>query len=105
MVLLEDLGALVGLVIALAGVWLAAGTGDPRRDAAGSLTIGVLLVVIATVLAIEMRSLLLGESADPAHREDRGGAPLGPGVRSLIHMRTQLLGPTELLVAAKVEFD
>ena len=62
-VLLEDLGALCGLFVALTGVVLAAITDNPRFDAAGSVAIGVLLVVIAIVLAIEMKSLLIGESA------------------------------------------
>jgi cation diffusion facilitator family transporter len=62
-VLLEDLGALLGLVIALAGVTLASVFGDPRFDAIGSIGIGALLGVIAIVLAIEMKSLLIGESA------------------------------------------
>ena len=104
-VLLEDLGALAGLVIALAGVTLAFTTGEARWDAAGSLAIGVLLVVIATILAIEMRSLLIGESAsafEQATIAEVVGAT--PNVVKLIHMRTQHLGPDDLLVAAKVEF-
>ena len=62
-VLLEDLGALLGLVIALLGVTLSAVFGDPRFDAIGSIGIGALLGVIAIVLASEMKSLLIGESA------------------------------------------
>ena len=69
-VLLEDLGALLGLVIALLGVGLALVTGDPRFDAIGSLAIGGLLAVIAIVLAAEMRSLLLGESASKETLDD-----------------------------------
>jgi cation diffusion facilitator family transporter len=104
-VLLEDLGALAGLVIALIGVTLAFSTGEARWDAAGSLAIGILLVVIASILAIEMRSLLLGESASPSQQSQIASAVEGaPHVVRLIHMRTQHLGPDDLLVAAKVEF-
>jgi len=104
-VLLEDLGALAGLVIALIGVTLAFSTGEARWDAAGSLAIGILLVVIASILAIEMRSLLLGESASSSQQSEIAAAVEGaPHVVRLIHMRTQHLGPDDLLVAAKVEF-
>ena len=65
-VLLEDTGALVGLVFALAGVTLAHVTGEPRWDAVGSIAIGLLLVAIAILLAVEMKGLLIGESASPA---------------------------------------
>ena len=105
-VLLEDLGALLGLVIALVGVTLAAVLGDPRFDAIGSIAIGALLGVIATVLAVEMKSLLIGESATTEIREAiQRSIEESPVVRNLIHMRTLHLGPDELLVAAKVEFD
>lgn len=105
-VLLEDLGALVGLVLALAGVGLATVTGEPRWDGAGTLCIGALLVVIAVILATEMKSLLIGESAGDADLlAVRAAVETGPEVRRLIHMRTQHLGPDELLIAAKVEFD
>ncbi len=105
-VLLEDLGALVGLVFALTGVGLAIVTGDPRFDAAGSIAIGVLLGVIAAVLAREMRSLLLGEAAHPHVRDELVAILEGARtVRRVIHMRTQHLGPEELLVGVKVEFD
>ncbi len=105
-VLLEDLGALLGLVIALVGVTLAAVFGDPRFDAIGSIAIGALLGVIAAVLAVEMKSLLIGESAATEIRVAiRRSIEESPVVRNLIHMRTLHLGPDELLVAVKVEFD
>ena len=63
--MLEDIGALVGLCFALAGVILADVTNEARWDAAGSLAIGVLLVVIAIILAVEMASHLVGEAAAP----------------------------------------
>jgi cation diffusion facilitator family transporter len=105
-VLLEDFGALIGLAVALGGVMLAEVTDSPRWDAAGSLTIGVLLCAIAAVLATEMKSLLIGESAT-VEVENEIAARLGgaPNVRSVIHLRTQHLGPDDLLVVAKLEFD
>jgi cation diffusion facilitator family transporter len=105
-VLLEDIGAMVGLVLALGGVLMAHFTHNPRWDAVGSISIGVLLVVIAAVLAIEMKGLLIGEGAsadqDALIRSSLGEAP---HVTKLIHLRTQHLGPDELLVTAKIEFD
>ncbi len=105
-VLLEDLGALLGLHIALGGVILAATTGNPRWDAVGSIAIGLLLGVIAVILAIEMKSLLIGESATPAMVvRIRQTIEADPRVRRVIHLKTQHLGPDELLVGAKVELD
>ena len=102
-VLLEDAGALIGLVLALGGVGLTVATGDGRWDAGGTACIGILLVIIAVILSIETRSLLLGESATPADVAAIAAALVGPGVESLIHLRTMHLGPEELLVAAKIE--
>ncbi|HSH23160.1 MAG TPA: cation diffusion facilitator family transporter [Acidimicrobiales bacterium] len=105
-VLLEDAGAELGLIVALFGIAMARLTGDPRWDAAGSLGIGVLLVAIAVFLAIEMKSLLIGESAGPDDQAAiRSAIESAPDVRRLIHLRTQHLGPDELLVGAKVELD
>jgi cation diffusion facilitator family transporter len=105
-VLLEDLGALLGLLIALCGVSLAFALDDPRFDAAGSIAIGVLLGVIAVVLAGEMKSLLIGESASPRiRRQILDSIEATPQVRRLIHLRTLHLGPDELLVGAKVELE
>jgi cation diffusion facilitator family transporter len=105
-VLLEDLGALIGLLIALCGVSLAFALDDPRFDAVGSIAIGVLLGAIAVVLAIEMKSLLIGESASPhIRRQILDAIEAAPQVRRLIHLRTLHLGPDELLVGAKVELE
>jgi cation diffusion facilitator family transporter len=102
-VLLEDLGALVGLVLALLGVSLTLLTGDGTWDGLGTVAIGVLLVVIAFVLALETKSLLLGESAGAADRRRIETALLDDDdVERIIHMRTLHLGPEELLVAAKI---
>jgi cation diffusion facilitator family transporter len=104
-VLLEDIGAEIGLVLALAGVSLAAATHDPRWDAIGSIAIGVLLIVIGIVLAIETKGLLVGERAGPAAEEAiRKAITTHPAVRRLIHLRTEHLGPDALLVGAKIEF-
>lgn len=104
-VLLEDFGALIGLVLALAGVGMAELTGDARWDGAGTLAIGLLLAVLAIVLAVEMKSLLLGESAarsvEAAIRE---AIDADVEVERLIHLRTEHLGPEELLVGVKVSF-
>ncbi|WP_329457574.1 cation diffusion facilitator family transporter [Streptomyces sp. NBC_01497] len=102
-VLLEDFGALIGLVFALAGVGLALGTHDGIWDGIGTLCIGTLLIVIALVLAVETKSLLLGESAGAEQvTKIREAAVDGESVTRVIHMRTQHLGPEELLVAAKI---
>jgi cation diffusion facilitator family transporter len=101
-VLLEDLGALIGLVFALAGVGLASLTGNPRWDAVGTLAIGALLGCIAIVLMVETKSLLIGESASPDAIARIRAALVGEGIDRIIHMRTMHLGPEELLVAAKI---
>ncbi|GHB83172.1 transporter [Streptomyces cirratus] len=102
-VLLEDAGALVGLVLALAGVGLALATGNGIWDGIGTLCIGVLLIVIALVLAAETKSLLLGEAAGAEDVEKIKAALVdGDVVTRVIHMRTLHLGPEELLVAAKI---
>jgi cation diffusion facilitator family transporter len=105
-VLLEDIGAMVGLFFALFGITMAEVTDEPRWDAVGTLMIGALLTLIAIVLTVEMRSLLIGETASPAdERAILDAITTAPKVRRLIHARTQHLGPEELLVAAKLELD
>jgi cation diffusion facilitator family transporter len=100
-ILLEDFGALVGLVFALFGVGLTLLTGNGIWDALGTAMIGLLLVAIAVVLAMETKSLLLGESAT---REDvaKIRTAIEAGGTSIIHLKTMHLGPEELLVAAKI---
>ncbi|MEA2686662.1 MAG: hypothetical protein QOE93_1857 [Actinomycetota bacterium] len=105
-VLLEDLGAEIGLMFALAGIGLAELTGNSRFDAVGTLAIGVLLAVIAVILMVEMKGLLIGEAAVPAVvSRIRTTMAADPCVRRVIHLRTEHLGPDELLVAAKLELD
>lgn len=105
-VILEDFGALTGLLLALAGVSTAALTGDSRWDAYATMGIGVLLVTIATVLVFEMKSLIIGESAVEPMRQRIVEAIEGTeAMGRVIHMRTEHIGPDQLLVAAKVELD
>lgn len=102
-VLLEDAGALIGLVLALVGVSLTAVTHDPIWDALGTIAIGALLGVIAVVLAIEMKGLLIGEAASPAQvalARERIAAT--PGMTRIVDLRTMHLGPDEIVVSAKV---
>ncbi|MFJ3337549.1 cation diffusion facilitator family transporter [Streptomyces sp. NPDC086766] len=102
-VLLEDFGALIGLVLALGGVGLALITGDGLWDGIGTVCIGVLLVLIALVLAAETKSLLLGEAAGAdVVRQIEKATVDGDTVTRIIHMRTLHLGPEELLIAAKI---
>jgi len=104
-VLLEDFAALIGLVLALAGVGLTVITGDPIFDAIGTICIGILLVLVAIVLGIETKSLLVGEGATRADADKiRDAINAQPQVEALIHMKTLYLGPDELLVGAKVAF-
>ncbi len=101
-ILLEDLGALVGLVLALFGVGLTLLTDNGLWDAAGTASIGILLIVIAAILAVEMKSLLLGEGGTPENVRAIEAAIPGGCVESIIHMKTLHLGPEELLVGAKI---
>ncbi len=102
-VLLEDFAALIGLVFALCGVTLTMITGNGRWDGVGSLVIGVLLGCVAVVLAIETKSLLIGESANiEVERAIVAALENGPEVEQVIHLRTLHLGPDTLLVAAKI---
>ena len=102
-ILLEDVAALAGLVLATAGVTLTVTTGNEAWDGVGSLAIGVLLGCVAVVLAVEMKSLLIGESAGAeVERAIVTALQAGPEVECVIHLRTMHLGPESLLVTAKI---
>jgi cation diffusion facilitator family transporter len=102
----ENSAAVFGLGLAIAALALAALTHDGRWDGAGSIGIGLVLVGVAVFLAVEVKSLLIGESAD-AHIEGavREHAEKTEGFRSIIHVRTVQQGPGEVLVAVKATFD
>jgi cation diffusion facilitator family transporter len=102
-ILLEDVGALAGLLLAFGCVVMSIVTGNGVWDGVGSIAIGVLLVTIAMILGVETKSLLLGESASLADREAIARALVSQDqVERVIHMKTLHLGPDELLVAAKI---
>lgn len=102
-VLLEDTAALIGLALALIGVGLSVVTGNPVWDGVGTLGISALLGVVAVFLMVEMHSLLIGEGATAAEdRAIRAALEGTENVTRLIHIRTQYLGPDEMLVGAKI---
>jgi divalent metal cation (Fe/Co/Zn/Cd) transporter len=104
--LLEDAAALVGLVIALAGLVAAHATGDDRFDGVASLLIGLLLILTAAVLAREVLSLMTGESASRDVREKVGAVLAGdPRVKAAPEILTMHLGPQSILVAVSIDFD
>jgi divalent metal cation (Fe/Co/Zn/Cd) transporter len=99
----EDLAALLGLILALVAILAAVITGNPAWDAVGTLAIGILLIVIAVFIAIEVKAMLIGQSADPEfaaemRRYFEGRAEI-ERVFSLITMQ---LG-NDVMVAAKVQ--
>jgi cation diffusion facilitator family transporter len=99
----EDLAALLGLVFALAAVILTVVTSDPRFDAIGTLAIGVLLIVVAVFIAIEVKALLIGQSADLALRgEIRALIESRPEVVRVFNLITLQLGP-DVMVSVKAE--
>jgi cation diffusion facilitator family transporter len=102
-ILLEDFAALTGLCFALFGVGLTLITKEPIFDVIGTGLIGLLLVAVAVILAIETKSLLLGEAASlDAQGRIRAAIEGSEGIDGVIHMKTMHLGPDELLVAVKI---
>jgi cation diffusion facilitator family transporter len=100
----ENMAAVLGLVLAISALLLARQTGDPRWDGAGSLAIGLVLVGVATFLARETKSLLVGEAADPVICEHvREIAAAMPNIVRVIHTITLQQGPGEIVVAAKIQ--
>jgi divalent metal cation (Fe/Co/Zn/Cd) transporter len=105
-ILLEDFAALIGLVFALIGVGMTLITHVGYWDVAGTALIGLLLIFVAITLAMETRSLLLGEAATPEAIAAITTALAGAdGVRRVIHIKTLHLGPEEVLVAAKIAVE
>jgi cation diffusion facilitator family transporter len=104
-ILLEDIGALLGLVFALIGVGMTLITENGYWDVAGTAAIGILLVIIAVILAIEMSSLLIGEGASEHAVEKIEAAIAAEDTGRIIHLRTLYVGPEELLVAAKISVE
>ena len=102
-VVLEDIAALTGLLFALVGIVVAVITGNGVWDGIGTVAIGLLLVLVAVVLGVEVKSLLVGEGASPQDTAAIEKAALaGDGVIRIIHMKTLYLGPDELMVGMKV---
>lgn len=105
-ILLEDAGAVIGLWLALFGVTIATLTGNGRWDAAGAISIGLLLVIIAVFLSIEMTAMLLGEAAVPEQlavieKIIRANS----AVVDIVSLKTMHIGPEDLLVAAKIRVE
>ena len=99
----EDLAALLGLVLALLAVLATLLTGDPRWDALGSMAVGVLLVVVALFIAVEVKALLIGQSVEPELRDAlRGFIATRPEVRRVFSLITLQLGP-DVMLAVKAE--
>ncbi|MFT7473762.1 MAG: cation diffusion facilitator family transporter [Verrucomicrobiales bacterium] len=105
-VLLEDSGAMLGLVVAIGGISLSEITGNAIWDGIATFIIGVILAAIAVMLAVEMKSLLIGESADP-YTTKKITEALGKesSIVRVIELKTQHLGPEDLLIVARVKFD
>lgn len=106
MVLFEDSAALAGLVIAAAGVWASHAYADPRIDGLASIAIGVILALVAVLLARESKGLLIGERADPAVvARVRRMVEAQHGVTAVNHVRTIHTAPDSIFVAISADFD
>jgi cation diffusion facilitator family transporter len=104
--LFEDSAAVIGLFLAAAGLTLRQLTGSGVWDAAASMAIGALLIVVAVRLGLDSRDLLIGRAADPGdQRAIRDEIEKMPGVDALVELLTMYLGPDHLLVAARVDFS
>ncbi len=101
----ENLAAVLGLALALVAVVIAGQTGDSRWDAVGSIAIGVVLVLVAVFLAVEVKSLLVGEAADP-DVEETARAVVSDDARlaEVLECITVQQGPGEVMVAIKIRF-
>jgi cation diffusion facilitator family transporter len=104
--LFEDTAAVIGLVFAGLGVGLRQLTGSAVWDGAGSIAIGVLLIVVAVKLGMDSKELLIGRAASPdLLRQIRQEIENAPGVDALLELRTMYMGPEDLIVAARVALN
>lgn len=102
----ENSAAVLGLGIALLAIVTTMLTGDARADAIGSLLVGLVLVAVAVFLAVEVKSLLVGEAADPAIKQAADElARVDPRVARVISIITMQQGPGEVLVAVKLDCE
>ena len=98
----EDLAALFGLALALVAVLLAMATGDPFWDGLGSMAIGAVLIIVAALIAIEIKGLLIGQSADPQVEKAMSAfLEARPDVEKIYRLLTLQLG-TSLMVSVKI---
>lgn len=105
-VLLEDSAALLGILVAAAGIILAETLALPMLDGVASVLIGLILAIVAAVLAYECQSLLTGEAVRPRVRDSLARIVASePGVRHLAELLTMHFGPQDVLVALSVDFD
>ncbi len=104
-VLFEDAAALLGLIVAFAGVFMAHSLNNPYFDGAASIVIGLILAVVAVVLAYESKGLLVGEAADPETLKDiRRLAEADPSVEGVNRALTTHFGPETILLAMDLQF-
>ncbi len=105
-VLLENGGALAGILIAAIGIWISHASGDPRWDGVASVLIGVILGLLAILLAVEAKGLLIGESADPELVEGLRAIAKGiPGVTDVGEVVTVHHSPDRIMAGIDVDFD
>ena len=105
-VLFEDSAALAGLAVAGVGVWASHAFNDPRIDGVASIVIGLILGVVAVLLARESKGLLIGERADPeVIARVRRAVAAEPGITAVNHVRTIHTGPEAIFVAISADFD
>jgi len=99
----EDIAALLGLVFALAAIVATYITGDPLWDAVGTISIGVLLLVVAVFVAVEVKELLIGQSVEPRILDEMRAFLIGrPEIRELYNLLTMQFGP-DAMVAVKAQ--
>ncbi|SJN08815.1 Cation transporter [Leucobacter sp. 7(1)] len=102
-VLLEDMAALLGLVIAFFGVGLTVLTGNGLFDGIATIAIGVLLIAVAVIIGAEVKSLLVGEGAsDEDVAKIEAALMKSKDIDRLIHMKTLYVGPDEFMIGAKI---